>query len=105
MLAAAATAAAAAPATPPAWFAAPTTAVSVRHVSFADGGAELSGTLYVPASKERVPAVVVLHGASEPLATTPLYEHLRDGLPQIGVAVLVFDRRGSGASTGNADVP
>lgn len=105
MFAATPIAAVAAPATPPTWYAAPTTAVSVRHVSFADDDAKLSGTLYIPASKEPVPAVVVLHGASEPLAGTPLYEHLRDGLPQIGIAVLVFDRRGSGASTGKADVP
>lgn len=86
------------------WYAQPTTAVSVRHVEFSNGDAVLSGTLYLPAATGRVPAIVVLHGASEPLASTPLYDHLRDGLPQIGVAVLVFDRRGSGASTGKADV-
>jgi hypothetical protein len=51
-----------------------------------------------------VPALVVLHGASEPLASTPLYQHLAEGLPQLGMAVLIFDRRGSGASTGEKDV-
>jgi hypothetical protein len=46
----------------------------------------------------------VYHGASEPLASTLLYRHLSEGLPQIGIAVLLFDRRGSGASTGKPDV-
>lgn len=87
------------------WYAPPTIAVSAQHVTFSNGDAKLSGTLYLPTSRKPLPAIVVLHGASEPLASTPLYEHLRKGLPQIGIAVLVFDRRGSGASTGKADVP
>lgn len=87
------------------WYAPPTVAVETRHITFADGDATLSGTLYAPKVAYKVPAVVVLHGASEPLAGTPLYEHLREDLPRIGVAVLVFDRRGSGASSGKADVP
>ncbi len=87
------------------WFSPPTTAVVSRDVTFLDGDAKLHGTLYLPEQPARVPAVVAFHGASEPLASTPLYAHLRDGLPQIGIAVLLFDRRGTGASTGKADVP
>ena len=73
-------------------------------MTFSNGDATLHGTLYIPQSQRPVPAVVVYHGASEPLASTPLYRHLSEGLPQIGFAVLVFDRRGSGASTGKPDV-
>lgn len=87
------------------WSSAPTTAVISRNLTFVDGDATLHGTLYLPERYAQVPAVVVFHGASEPLASTPLYAHLRDGLPQIGIAVLLFDRRGTGASTGKADVP
>lgn len=87
------------------WSATPTTPVVTRAVTFVDAGATLHGTLYVPDVAHKVPAIVVFHGASEPLASTPLYAHLRDGLPQIGIAVLLFDRRGTGASTGKTDVP
>jgi pimeloyl-ACP methyl ester carboxylesterase len=47
------------------------------------------------------PAVVVLHGASSPSQDLPLYEHLKQILPPLGVAVFVYDRRGSGASGGD----
>ena len=87
------------------WFAPATASVSTQSVVFTNEGATLEGTLYLPAVEHPVPAVVVFHGASEPLASTPLYRHLREGLPQLGIAVLLFDRRGSGASTGTADVP
>jgi hypothetical protein len=87
-----------------AWHAPVTTEVTSQPVTFGNGDAKLRGTLYVPQSLHPVPAIVVYHGASEPLASTPLYRHLSEGLPQIGVAVLLFDRRGTGASTGNPDV-
>lgn len=87
------------------WYAPPTTSVVTKPVVFTHAGATLKGTLYLPVWKHPVPAVVVFHGASEPLASTPLYRHLTDGLPQIGIAVFVYDRRGKGASTGSEDVP
>lgn len=87
------------------WFYPATTKIDVHQVSFAHDGATLRGALYIPDTGRKVAAVVVFHGASEPLANTPLYQHLREGLPQIGIAVLLFDRRGSGASTGVKDVP
>jgi pimeloyl-ACP methyl ester carboxylesterase len=81
------------------WVTDATVAVKATRVAFT-----LRGTLYVPASSRKVPAVVAFHGASEPLASTALYKHLAEGLPQLGVAVLLFDRRGSGASTGTNNV-
>ncbi|HEV3090408.1 MAG TPA: alpha/beta fold hydrolase [Candidatus Cybelea sp.] len=86
------------------WFSAPTAKVVAQPVTFTNAGATLRGTLYLPNTTDRVPAIVVFHGASEPLASTPLYAHLREGLPAMGIAVLLFDRRGTGASTGNRDV-
>lgn len=87
------------------WYSPATTSIVKRTLTFVNDGATLQGTLYQPNLGYPVPAIVVFHGASEPLASTPLYEHLRDGLPEMGVAVLLFDRRGTGASTGNPDVP
>ena len=86
------------------WSAPTTIGVTTESVVFSNAGATLHGTLYLPANARKVPAVVVLHGASEPLAGTPLYRHLREGLPAIGIAVLLFDRRGSGASSGSTNV-
>jgi hypothetical protein len=75
--------------------------VITQPVVFTHAGATLRGTLYRPQSSRAVPAVVVLHGAEVGTADAALYRHLRDGLPAIGIAVLVFDRRGSGKSTGS----
>lgn len=86
------------------WYVPPTTSVITRSVSFVNAGATLKGTLYLPVSKHPVPAVVVFHGASEPLAATPLYRHLSEGLTQLGMAVLLYDRRGNGASSGSENV-
>jgi hypothetical protein len=48
------------------------------------------------------PALVALHGAERGLADWYLYEHLHAVLPQAGIAVLTFDRRGEGGSTGES---
>lgn len=73
----------------------------VHHeVHFSDQGAHLAGTLYEPRTGTHLPAVVVLWGAAMPTRKFALYRHLTQGLPAMGIAVLVFDRRGSGASTG-----
>src|SRR5579859_4430861 len=87
-----------------AWYTPVSTTVTTRPVTFTNAGATLHGILYLPQVAHKVPAIVVLHGASEPLASTPLYRHLSQGLPQLGIAVLLFDRRGTGASTGAKDV-
>jgi pimeloyl-ACP methyl ester carboxylesterase len=58
----------------------------------------LSGTLYYPHGGRNLPLVVALHGAIEPTRDLALYTHLKQMLPPLGVAVFVFDRRGSGKS-------
>ena len=85
------------------WSAPATTHVVSEARRFANGGTELSGTLYMPQSRKPVPAVVVTHSASSPLRRASLYEHLKVMLPALGIAVFVYDRRGSGESgTGTA---
>ncbi|MGA7155401.1 MAG: alpha/beta hydrolase [Acidobacteriaceae bacterium] len=78
-------------------------AVLSQHVEFSNAGAILSGTLYRPDVSYAVPAIVVLHGAEVPRADADLYTHLREGVTAMGMAVLIFDRRGSGQSTGSMD--
>lgn len=84
----------------PPWSANPSTTVSTEEVTFRSGGATLSGTLHLPAGRRGLGAVVVTHTASKPLRDTPLYRHLTEMLPALGIAVLTYDRRGSGKSAG-----
>ena len=79
---------------------APTPRIVRSDLTFISGAARLSGTLYLPASRKRSPVVVVYHGASDALRTAPLYRHLVEMLPSLGIGVFVYDRRGSGMSTG-----
>ncbi|HEY6487172.1 MAG TPA: alpha/beta fold hydrolase [Candidatus Cybelea sp.] len=89
--------------TPSRWQVPGTPPVTTQEIVFSNAGAVLHGVLYRPVVARRVPAIVVLHGASSGKASDHLYDHLREGLPAMGIAVLIYDRRGSGASTGSAD--
>ena len=62
-------------------------------------GAVLAATLSRP-DADRPPAVVAVHGAERGVRDWYLYEHLHRVLPPAGIAVITFDRRGDGASTG-----
>jgi uncharacterized protein len=75
--------------------------IEQEHVAFLSRGTRLSGRLYFQSGQHPGPAVVVLHGASSPSQDLPLYEHLKHILPPVGVAVFVYDRRGSGTSSGD----
>jgi uncharacterized protein len=83
------------------WHVEGTPGVVAQDIQFTDGDVKLAGTVYLPESGKSLPAVVALHGASEPTRDAALYRHLREGLPAMGIAVLIYDRRGSGASTGS----
>lgn len=92
-------AAAAEPAVP--WSAPATTTIVQEEKVFDSAGARLSGTLYLPRGGKALGAVVVTHAASLPLQDQPLYRHLKEMLPPLGIAVFVYDRRGSGRSGGD----
>lgn len=87
---------------PPPWSAMPTTQVSAEEIFIESQGARLAATLHLPAASQPIAAVVVTHGASSPLRKSPLYAHLVQMLPAMGIAVLTYDRRGSGESSGQA---
>ena len=72
-----------------------------EDVNFANGEIRLTGTLYRPTGTGPFPVMVVLHAATGGSRNYPFYQHLKTFLPTNGCAVLIFDRRGSGESTGN----
>jgi pimeloyl-ACP methyl ester carboxylesterase len=69
-----------------------------EEVSFTQLDATLAGTLILPATKGPHPAIILLHG-SGPLTRYKFgpYPHFFSSL---GLAVFIYDKRGSGASTG-----
>ena len=86
----------------PVWSAPSTTHVLIEDKTFNRDGIKLAGTLHLPQTSGKIPAVVVFHGASSPLQSEALYDHLKQMLPPLGIAVFTFDRRGTGKSEGNA---
>ena len=81
------------------WSARPRSVLTIDK-AFSNGSDRLGGTLYVPSSTERVPAVVAFHAATTSTRDEALFRHLKQMLPPLGVAVFVYDRRGSGKSGG-----
>ena len=66
----------------------------------------LSGTLTFPASEEPFPAVILIAGAGQSCRDAAIFGHkpfqvLAEYLSSKGIAVLRFDKRGCGESTGN----
>jgi alpha/beta superfamily hydrolase len=72
-----------------------------EEVVFTNETVQLVGTLYKPDIQAAHPALVVLHAANGGTRQFPFYQHLVTHLPPCGIAVLLFDRRGSGHSGGN----
>lgn len=69
------------------------------------GDIQLVGTLTLPKGKTRVPVAIMVSGSGPQDRDETLFEHkpffvIADMLAQRGVAVLRFDERGVGASTG-----
>lgn len=86
------------------WHVEVTRPVESQEIQFTNGNAHLVGTVYLPRTGNHLSAVVVLHDASIPTRESALYRHLREGLPALGFAVLIYDRRGTGESSGDRHV-
>lgn len=67
----------------------------------ADDGVVLAGTLSAPDGDGPWPCVVALHTASGGDRAEPIYGHLVETAVPRGVAVLRYDRRGTGSSRGH----
>lgn len=85
------------------WHVQSTTVVVSQEVQFSNGNAHLVGTVYLPAQGDHLPAVVVLHSASAATRQAALYRHLSEVLPAMGIAVLIYDRRRAGQSSGTLE--
>lgn len=70
-----------------------------EHVRFDSGGVHIAGTLLLPARPGPHPAVVMIHG-SGPSTRDALWPWA-DMYARAGIAVLIHDKRGTGASTGS----
>lgn len=74
--------------------------MNVEEFTFSSQRIKLAGTLYTPDGKPPYPAIVTVHPASEGERNSSFYDHLKSKLPARGIAVCIFDRRGSGGSQG-----
>ena len=70
-----------------------------EEVAFASDGVRIEGTLMLPSGVARPPVAVILHG-SAPFARD-FYAVWARRLVADGIAVLVYDKRGTGRSAGN----
>jgi alpha-beta hydrolase superfamily lysophospholipase len=71
-----------------------------EEIHFQNDAATLAGTLYLPDSGSLHPVLTVAHAASAGTRDFGVYRHLARVLPEEGIGVFVFDRRGSGSSGG-----
>ncbi len=69
-----------------------------QDVFFQNGDVVLHGTIILPNAPGRRPAVVLLHGSGPAARPFGMWQYY---LAHHGIATLVFDKRGSGKSSGN----
>lgn len=78
----------------------------VEEVTFTNGDVTLSGTLTLPETEGRHPAVVLMTGSGpqtrdeEVIGGFPIFKRIADAFTRAGIAVLRYDDRGVGASGG-----
>lgn len=72
--------------------------IEEQEISFKSGDATLSGTLLIPPGSDARPAIILLHGSG--LLTRYSFGPYPHFFTSLGLAVLVYDKRGAGASTG-----
>ena len=72
---------------------------TIREVTFRNGDVVLAGSLYLPTGMGKFPAVVCNHSSGD----KPRYDgaFIADYLAKRRVAVLIYDKRGDGQSTGD----
>lgn len=82
----------------------PATAEAQESVQWTSGDVTLSGTLYTPATEGPHPTAIFVPGSGcMPLTHRLIRAHASE-LPERGFALLVFDKRGCGSSTGDWQV-
>lgn len=71
-----------------------------EDVIFSNSDAILSGTLILPEGKGPFPAIVQVHGSGNQTRSEDFYRSRAYLFAEQGIAVLIYDRRGKGRSTG-----
>jgi pimeloyl-ACP methyl ester carboxylesterase len=74
------------------------------EITFQNGDVLLKGTLTKPDTNSPCPVLVVTHTSNAGTRDFGVYQHLANLLPSLGIAVLLYDRRGSGESSGNFEI-
>jgi pimeloyl-ACP methyl ester carboxylesterase len=72
-----------------------------EEITFQNGDVLLKGTLTKPDTNTSCPVVIVTHTSNAGTRDFGVYQHLTNLLPPLGIAVFLFDRRGSGESSGD----
>jgi uncharacterized protein len=73
-------------------------AFDVTDTKFQGAGVRLAGRLVMPKGNSRVPIVVLIHGSEHDSARD--FNALQRQFPAEGIGAFVYDKRGTGASTG-----
>lgn len=74
-----------------------------EEITFRNGEIVLSGLLIKPAEEGSFPAAIVLHGSGPESLDGPSYKVTANTLVRSGFAVLLYDKRGVGDSSGDFD--
>lgn len=82
------------------WAAGDVVVLEEEVVFVTDEGA-FTGTLYVPASENPVPLLILYHSASGGSVNFPFYVHLKASLPALGIATFIYNRRGTEGQPGD----
>ena len=72
-----------------------------EEITFQNNDVLLKGTLIKPDKNSPYPVVIGTHTSNAGTRKFGVYQHLTNLLPPQGIAVLLFDRRGSGESSGD----
>ncbi|MBK7600288.1 MAG: alpha/beta hydrolase [Acidobacteria bacterium] len=70
-----------------------------EEVRFYNGEIVLAGTIYLPPSEGRHPVVIFIHGSGDD--SREQYRFYANLLAKKGIAALIYDKRGVGASSGS----
>lgn len=71
-----------------------------EEVNFSNGKVTLAGTFLVPTTPGPHPAIIMIHGSEQASRKMGFYRILAEWLVREGLAVLLYDKRGVGDSTG-----
>jgi pimeloyl-ACP methyl ester carboxylesterase len=83
---------------------APRTLLQREQVSCQSDTITLAGTLTTPVAKPPYPAIVLIHGSGDQRRDHAFLQFIADLFASHGIAVLAYDKRGVGGSTGDSDI-